>query len=182
MTDAATASAPEAVESAADPQIAERRAAEVAALQAQARRIAWMLTVMIVVAFFAGMSIILDKQPLVQIAGIGLVGFAGSGVGALSSLLMRYSTGVELASGERVPANAEGEVYLHNMAFPLAMRPVLGALIAPLTCGAVMLLFSKHEEFKGSLEALMVVAFVGGLYAKSAIEASKNAFKVVFRA
>lgn len=184
MADETTgAAAPDVVAAAVpDPEAAAKREAEAEVLRSQARRIAIGLTIAILIAFAVGLVIVLSEDPLVRIAGIGLIGFAGSGVGALSSLLVRYSTGVALGDGTRVPSGVEGEIYEHKMAFPLAMRPVLGLLIAPLIVGALLLFQSKHEDFKGSRESLMIASFVGGLYAKSLIEAAKNAFKVVFRA
>ena len=114
--------------------------------------------------------------------GVALLGMAGSGVGALTSLLGRYAAGFKLESGDLVPPDAEGETYDRRISFCFLVRPALGLLVAPLIVAAVALFFKSHEDFKGSADAVMVVAFIGGLYAKSALEAAKNAFKVVFRA
>jgi len=119
---------------------------------------------------------------LTRMTGVALVGFAGSGVGAFTSLLARYANGLELADGAHVPSAAEGELYHRRLAFCFLMRPVLGALVAPLIVGGVTLFVTRHEDFTNSFNAMMIASFVGGLYAKSALETAKNAFKVVFRA
>ena len=133
-------------------------------------------------SFVLGIAILEQPDNLLKMGGVALIGFAGSGVGALTSLLMRYATGFELASGERAPPSAEGEVFHRRIAFCFVMRPVLGALVAPLIVGGVTLFLSRHEAFRNSVDAMMLVSFAGGLYAKSILEAAKNAFKVVFRA
>ena len=158
------------------------RGAEAAALHASARRTALALTVAVVAAFVAGIGILQAPEQLTKMTGVALVGFAGSGVGAFTSLLARYASGLELADGTRVPAAAEGELYHRRLAFCFLMRPVLGALVAPLIVGGVTLFVTRHEDFTNSFNAMMIASFVGGLYAKSALETAKNAFKVVFRA
>lgn len=155
---------------------------EVRALHASARTLAVALAAATVAAFVAGLGILQQPEHLLKMTGVALIGFAGSGVGALTSLLARYATGLELANGERSPPAAEGEVYHRRIAFCFAMRPVLGALVAPLIVGGVTLFLSRHEAFVNSVDAMMLVAFAGGLYAKSILETAKNVFKVVFRA
>jgi hypothetical protein len=155
---------------------------EVRSLHASARLIAIVLTAAIVVAFVAGYGIIREPNQLMKMTGVALIGFAGAGIGALTSLLARYATGFELADGGRWPPNAEGEVYQQRIAFCFLMRPFLGALVAPLIVGGVSLFLTRHESFTNSVDAMMLASFVGGLYAKSILEAAKNAFKVVFRA
>jgi len=158
------------------------RGSEAAALHASARRTALALTVAIVAAFVAGIGILQAPDQLTKMTGVALVGFAGSGVGAFTSLLARYANGLELADGTHVPVAAEGELYHRRLAFCFLMRPVLGALVAPLIVGGVTLFVTRHEDFTNSFNAMMIASFVGGLYAKSALETAKNAFKVVFRA
>lgn len=155
---------------------------EVRALHVSARLVAVVLTVAVVAAFVAGLGILQVPSQLTKMGGVALVGFAGAGVGALTSLLARYATGFELASGERSPPNAEGEVYQKRIAFCFVMRPFLGALVAPLIVGGVSLFVTRHESFTNSVDAMMLASFIGGLYAKSILETAKNAFKVVFRA
>lgn len=156
--------------------------AEIRTLHASARLTAVALTVAIVAAFVAGLAILERPDHLLKMTGVALVGFAGSGVGALTSLLARYAAGFELANGDRSPPAADGEVYHRRIAFCFVMRPVLGALVAPLIVGGVTLFTSRHEGFVNSVDAMMLVAFAGGLYAKSILETAKNVFKVVFRA
>ncbi|MFO1313970.1 MAG: hypothetical protein U1F58_00055 [Burkholderiales bacterium] len=156
--------------------------AEIRTLHASARLTALALTVAIVAGFVGGLAILAQPDHLLKMTGVALIGFAGSGVGALTSLLARYAAGFELASGERSPPAAEGEVYHRRIAFCFVMRPVLGALVAPLIVGGVTLFTSRHEGFVNSVDAMMLVAFAGGLYAKSILETAKNVFKVVFRA
>ena len=158
------------------------RGPEATALHASARRVALALGVASVAAFTAGIGILQAPDHLLKMTGVALVGFAGSGVGAFTSLLARYANGLELADGTHVPAAAEGELYHRRMAFCFVMRPVLGALVAPLIVGGVTLFVTRHEDFTNSFNAMMIASFVGGLYAKSALETAKNAFKVVFRA
>ena len=141
-----------------------------------------LLTAICLVCFIAGRAILEHTFDAHFLLGVALVGMSGSGLGALTSLLARYAAGFELEDGTRIPAGAEGEVYHRRIAFCMLMRPVLGALVAPLLVVGVVLFFKQHEEFKGSADAVTVVAFIGGLYAKSAIDAAKTAFKVVFRA
>ncbi len=151
-------------------------------LHLTARQLAIVLTVICILSFMAGRAIVEHPQDVHMLLGIALIGMAGSGVGALTSLLARYANGFELDDGTRIPAQAEGEVYHRRIGFCMLMRPVLGALVAPLLVTGIALFFKQHEEFKGSADAMTVVAFIGGLYAKSAIDAAKTAFKVVFRA
>lgn len=155
---------------------------EAAGLHASARRVALALAVLSAAAFTAGIGILQVPDQLTKMAGVALVGFAGSGVGAFTSLLARYANGLELADGAHVPSAAEGELYHRRLAFCFLMRPVLGALVAPLIVGGVTLFMTRHEDFTNSSNAMMIASFVGGLYAKSALEAAKSAFKVVFRA
>jgi ATP-dependent protease HslVU (ClpYQ) peptidase subunit len=155
---------------------------EAAGLHTSARRGALALAVLSAVAFTTGIGILQTPDQLTKMTGVALVGFAGSGVGAFTSLLARYANGLELADGSHVPSAAEGELYHRRLAFCFLMRPVLGALVAPLIVGGVTLFVTRHEDFTNSLNAMMIASFVGGLYAKSALETAKNAFKVVFRA
>lgn len=164
------------------PGIAPEQEAELRSLHTVARLIAVALTVAIVAAFVAGYGILLRPEGLTKLVGVGLIGFAGSGVGALVSLLNRYAAGFELDDGGRSPPNAEGEVFQRRIAFCFVMRPVLGLLIAPLIVAGVSLFTSRHETFTNSVDAMVLASFIGGLYAKSILEAAKNAFKVVFRA
>jgi hypothetical protein len=156
--------------------------AAVQSLHTGARGLALSLAVMSIMSFVIGRGIVEYSKDLHLLLGVALVGMAGSGVGALTSLLSRYAAGFELEDGTRVPAAAEGEVYHRRIAFCMLMRPVLGTLVAPLVVVGIALFFKQHEEFKGSPDAITVVSFIGGLYAKSAIDAAKTAFKVVFRA
>jgi len=174
------------VEVVAEPQEAApadpARGPEAAALHGSARRVALALAALSVVAFTSGIGILQAPDQLLKMTGVALVGFAGSGVGAFTSLLARYANGLELADGTHVPASAEGELYHRRLAFCFLMRPVLGALVAPLIVGGVTLFMTRHEDFTNSFNAMMIASFAGGLYAKSALETAKNAFKVVFRA
>jgi type IV secretory pathway VirB2 component (pilin) len=151
-------------------------------LHRTARLLAVVLTVVCTLSFIAGRSYIADTVSIFHVMGVALIGMSGSGVGALTSLLARYAAGFELDDGTRVPATAEGELYNRRIGFCMLMRPVLGLLVAPLLVAGVALFFKAHEDFKGSADAVTIVAFIGGLYAKSVLEAAKNAFKVVFRA
>lgn len=151
-------------------------------LHQTARLLAAVLTFICVTSFLAGRSLIGTTVDMQHIVGIALIGMSGSGVGALTSLLARYAAGFELEDGTRIPANAEGEVYNRRIGFCMLMRPVLGLLVAPLLVLGIALFFKTHEDFKGNADAVTLVAFIGGLYAKSVLEAAKNAFKVVFRA
>jgi hypothetical protein len=147
-----------------------------------ARLLALALTVICVLGFMLGRPLVQETLSVTQMLGVALIGMSGSGVGALTSLLARYAAGFELDDGTRVPATAEGELYHRRIGFCMLMRPVLGLLVAPLLVAGIALFFKAHEDFKGSADAVTVVAFIGGLYAKSVLEAAKNAFKVVFRA
>lgn len=162
--------------------VAAHDSPEVRALHVSARLVAVVLTVAVVATFIAGLGILQVPSQLTKMGGVALIGFAGAGVGALTSLLARYAAGFELASGERSPPGAEGEVYHRRIAFCFLMRPFLGALVAPLIVGGVSLFVSRHESFTNSVDAMMLASFIGGLYAKSILETAKNAFKVVFRA
>ncbi len=177
MTDIAEA----ADAAAAGPGNAPEHDAELRSLHTAARLIAVALTVAIVVAFVAGYGILERPEGLTKMVGVGLIGFAGSGVGALVSLLNRYAAGFELDDGARSPPGAEGEVFQRRIAFCFVMRPVLGLLIAPLIVAGVSLFLSRHETFTNSVDAMTLASFIGGLYAKLILEAAKNAFKVVFR-
>ena len=168
-------------EAAANASAVARRDAEVRALHASARLVSIGLTV-VVLSFMGGVALLEDASDFVKMGGVAFLGLSGSGVGALTSLLARYAAGFELENGERVPPAAAGEVYHTRIAFCFVMRPVLGVLVAPLIVGGVSLFLSRHEDFTNSLDAMMIVSFVGGLYAKSVLEAAKSAFKVVFRA
>ncbi|MCC6193395.1 MAG: hypothetical protein IT518_02915 [Burkholderiales bacterium] len=152
------------------------------ALHRSARQLAFVLAVVCILSFSAGRAIVAQGLDLHYMLGVALIGMSGSGVGALTSLLARYAAGFELEDGSRVPAQAEGEVYNRRIAFCMLMRPVLGVLIAPLLVAAIAYFVKEHEQFKGSADAVTLVAFIGGLYAKSILETAKNAFKVVFRA
>jgi hypothetical protein len=152
------------------------------AMHTTARLLALALTVICVGSFLLGRPLVAETLSVNQVMGIALVGMSGSGVGALTSLLARYAAGLELDDGSRIPATAEGELYNRRIGFCMLMRPVLGLLVAPLLVAGIALFFKAHEDFKGSADAVTVVAFLGGLYAKSLLEAAKNAFKVVFRA
>jgi hypothetical protein len=151
-------------------------------LHRTARLLAAFLTVVCVAGFLGGRSFVAETVSTYHMLGVALIGMSGSGVGALTSLLARYATGFALEDGTRVPAQADGEVYDRRIGFCLLMRPVLGLLVAPLLVAGVALFFKSHEDFKGSADAVTIVAFIGGLYAKSVLEVAKNAFKVVFRA
>ncbi len=166
----------------AEPVPAPAPAIDLAPLHSSARALALVLTVVCALSFLAGYVIVAGQQGAMQVVGVGLVGMSGSGLGALTSLLSRYAAGFQLDDGTRIPADAEGELYGKRIAFCMLMRPVLGLLVAPLLVAGIALFFKEHEEFKGKVDAVMVVAFIGGLYAKSAVEAAKNAFKIVFRA
>lgn len=178
MTEAVAEGAPATVEPAVDL----ARGPEAKALHASARRVALALAALVVVAFTWGIGILETGNQIMKMTGVALIGFAGSGVGAFTSLLARYANGLELVDGTRIPAGVEGEVYHRRLAFCFLMRPVLGALVAPLVVGGVTLFMSRHEDFVNSFNAMMLASFIGGLYAKSALETAKNAFKVVFRA
>jgi hypothetical protein len=179
MADATLESDAPATSAAPSP---EANDAEVRALHASARRVAIALTIAIVASFMGGVALLEETDGAMRMGAVALLGFSGSGVGALTSLLARYAAGLELADGEHVPPAAEGELYHRRIAFCFLMRPVLGALVAPLIVGGVTLFMSRHEDFEKSFNATMLVSFVGGLYAKSVLETAKNAFKVVFRA
>ena len=164
------------------PAPAEGQRTEVESLHRSARLVAILLTVAVVATFVAGHQLLDDRVAFRQLGAVALIGFAGSGTGALTSLLMRYATGFELESGERFPPAAEGEVYGRRIAFCFLMRPALGILVAPLLVAGFSYFVKDHEQMKGSADAIMVGAFIGGLYAKSALEAAKSVFKIVFRA
>jgi len=151
-------------------------------LHRTARLLAAFLTAVCIAGFLWGRSFVAETVSTYHMLGVALIGMSGSGVGALTSLLARYAAGFELEDGTRVPAQAEGEVYGRRIGFCMLMRPVLGLLVAPLLVAGVALFFKSHEDFKGSADAVTIVAFIGGLYAKSVLEVAKNAFKVVFRA
>ena len=158
------------------------RNAEIEHLHRTARTIAIVVALVSIGSFLAGRDLVEGTVGMQHLMGVALLGMSGSGVGALTSLLGRYAAGFKLESGVLVPPDAEGETYDRRIAFCFLARPALGLLVAPLIVGAIALFFKSHEDFKGSADAVMVVAFIGGLYAKSALEAAKNAFKVVFRA
>jgi hypothetical protein len=178
MPEAEAAAAP--AEVAASP--APTHDATIERMHRTARRLAFALAAISVLAFMAGRGIVERHAELHLLLGVALIGMAGSGVGALTSLLARYANGFEFDDGTRFPAAAEGEVYYRRIAFCMLMRPVLGALVAPLVVVGVALFTKQHEEYKGSADVITVIAFIGGLYAKSAVDAAKTAFKVVFRA
>lgn len=182
MTGSTLASAAADREPASEAGADASRDAEVRALHSSARRVSLALAVVAVPAFLEGAALLEGPGDGMRLAAIALLGLAGSSVGALTSLLARYSAGFELADGERVPPAAEGALYHRRIAFCFVMRPVLGVLVAPLIVGGVTLFMSRHEDFENSVNAMMLVSFVGGLYAKSVLEAAKSAFKVVFRA
>ena len=156
--------------------------AEIEHLHRTARAIAIVVAIVSIGSFLAGRGLVEGTVGMQHLLGVALLGMSGSGVGALTSLLGRYAAGFKLESGALVPPDAEGETYDRRISFCFLVRPVLGLLVAPLIVAAVALFFKTHEDFKGSSDAVTVVAFIGGLYAKSALEAAKNAFKVVFRA
>jgi uncharacterized membrane protein AbrB (regulator of aidB expression) len=164
------------------PAPADSQRAEVESLHRSARLVALVLAVVVVATFVAGQQMLNDGPAFRQLNAVALIGFAGSGTGALTSLLMRYAAGFELESGERSPPSAEGEVYGRRIAFCFLMRPALGILVAPLLVAGFSYFTKDHEQLKDSADAIMVGAFIGGLYAKSALEAAKSAFKIVFRA
>lgn len=179
MTDADAAQSPPA---APEPAYTEKQSREIRALHQSARGLAILLSVLCVVAFVVGRRVIDGTTGIDHFLGVAVMGMAGSGLGALSSLLSRYVAGLKLEDGTTCPPGAEGELYDRRIAFAMLMRPVLGVLIAPLLVAGVALFFKQHEDFKNSVDAVTVVAFVGGLYAKSVIETAKNLFKAVFRA
>lgn len=166
----------------ATPPAAPNHDAAVERLHRTARTLAVALALVCLLTFTLGRGIVERTADLHVLLGVALIGMAGSGLGALTSLLSRYANGFELEDGTRYPAATEGEVYYRRIAFCMLMRPVLGALVAPLIVVGVVLFTKQHEDYKGSADAITVIAFIGGLYAKSAIDAAKTAFKVVFRA
>lgn len=179
MADAEVA---DAATAAPEPVYTNRQLGEMRSLHQSARGLAVLLSVVCVATFLGGRVAIDGNVGIAQLLGVALIGMAGSGLGALSSLLARYASGLKLEDGTTSPPAAEGELYDRRIAFAMLMRPVLGVLIAPLLVAGVALFFKQHEDFKGSVDAITVVAFVGGLYAKSVIETAKNLFKAVFRA
>ena len=182
MSDAGTTEAAATPPVPPEPVYTPGQRSEIRALHRSARGLAVLLAVVCVATFVTGRMVIEGTTGIDHFLGVALTGMAGSGLGALSSLLVRYVAGLTLEDGLRCPPAAEGELYDRRIAFAMLMRPVLGVLIAPLVVAGVALFFKQHEDFKGSIDAVTVVAFVGGLYAKSVIEAAKNLFKAVFRA
>ena len=166
----------------AEPAIAPDIQAEVARLHLSARRVGYLLSLLSLVTFGLGVYSLTYPDHLTRIVAIALVGISGSTCGAVTSCLARYATGIALDSGQRLPANVEGEVFDRRMELSFLLRPLLGAIIAPLAIWASGMLATSHTELLNSTEAVVLIAFFAGLYAKAILIASKNLFKAVFRA
>ena len=80
-----------------------------------------------------------------------------------------------------IPLAQAGLAALLTAAAPAGSNPLLAPWSGP-HGGVPPFDRVKVEDFENSVNAMMLVSFVGGLYAKSVLEAAKSAFKVVFRA
>ncbi|MDQ3846234.1 MAG: hypothetical protein M3342_19825 [Bacteroidota bacterium] len=153
------------------------------------------LTVISIIAFLFGLYFLKESEnttsgSLQEIESIlsepltwaiALIGLSGSGVAALTSCLDRYAKGFELESGRKIPRKAEGEVFNKRMSLWFFCRPFLGFIVAPVFTWCIGSLFKGPTGYTGSVVQLGVIAFLGGLLAKSVIELFKNLFKNIFK-
>lgn len=135
------------------------------------------------VSFFVG-ALALTGSEVIRIMPIALIGLSGSAVAALTSSLDRYAVGFERENGKPFPEGAKEGTGRFNRRFArwLWIRPLLGAVVAPVFIWGLSHFAKKPEEFLGNAEAIGFTAFLGGLLAKSILDLIKNLFKNVFRA
>lgn len=141
------------------------------------------LVVVGLISFFVG-ALILAGPELIRILPIALIGMSGSAVAALTSSLDRYAVGFERENGKPFPESAKEGAGKFNRRFArwLWVRPLLGAVVAPVFIWGLSHFAKNPEEFLGDGEVIGFTAFLGGLLAKSILDLIKNLFKNVFRA
>jgi hypothetical protein len=135
------------------------------------------LIVVSLVSFFTGAYL------LPHLVGIGIIGISGSAIAALTSTLDRYAMGFERETGEWFPERAKEGVGKFNRRFArwLFVRPLLGAVVAPVFVWGLSHFASDPERYLEGVETLGFTSFMGGLLAKSVLDLIKNLFKNVFR-
>jgi hypothetical protein len=145
-------------------------------------RVATYLVVVSIVAFFAGWTLLANNDRLYSVLALGLIGFSGSGVAALTSCLDRYATGFEREDGTKFPEETKGkQTFNRRMARWFIFRPFLGLLIAPVFVWGMELFVKDAAPYRTSAQRLAFSAFLGGLLAKSVIDLIKGLFKNVFK-
>src|SRR4029077_15102281 len=141
-------------------------------------RVAVYLVVFSIAAFFAGWALLGNNDSLYSILALGLIGFSGSGVAALTSCLDRYATGFEREDGTKFPEETEGkQTFNRRMARWFIFRPFLGLLIAPVFVWGMELFVKDATPYTTSAQRLAFSAFLGGLLAESVIDLIKGLFK-----
>ena len=140
------------------------------------------LTVVALSSFFAG-AYLLDVRELPAIVAELLIGIAGSSIAALTSCLDRYAVGFERENGKSFPEDAKAGEGKFNRRFSrwLFVRPLLGAVVAPVFVWGLSHFTKNPEAFVSTGESLGFTAFVAGLLAKSVLDLVKNLFKNVFK-
>jgi hypothetical protein len=133
-------------------------------------------------SFSVGAYLLATPQPPLLITEL-LIGFAGSAVAALTSCLDRYAVvGFERENGKSFPEDATPGKGKFNRRFArwLLVRPLLGAIVAPVFIWGISHFSSERRGFVPHSKSLGFTAFAAGLLAKSVLDLVKNLFKNVF--
>jgi hypothetical protein len=155
---------------------------ELQRLDRESRNVTLYLIVAATLGFFLGYRLLAATDRMLGVLAIGLIGFSGSSIAALTSCLDRYARGFEREDGTKEPKEAKGETFNHRMARWFLVRPFLGLVVAPLFLFGTEFFVKEPGVFRDSAQHVAFAAFLGGLLAKSVLDLIKNLFKNVFHA
>lgn len=166
----------------------KEKSEEIEELRRLSKWICLYLVAVMTVAFLTGVILLGKADAFLRVLAQSLIGVSGSAIAALTSSLDRYANGFEL-SGEKggkalkIPApeskdDEKKQMFNRRMARWFMFRPSLGILMAPVFVWG-MGFFGKEPA---TPQVTGFYAFMGGLLAKSVIDAIKGLFKSIFKA
>jgi hypothetical protein len=145
----------------------------------------------VLISFVSG-AYLLTTSESNRIWAIVLIGASGSAVAALTSCLNRYANGFEDEQGHPHPkegSEVAKERFNRRMAAWLFVRPILGAVVAPIFIWGLAILVDARPKppspvklLGGDPTTVGFTAFMAGLLAKSVLEEIKNLFDRLFGA
>ena len=111
-------------------------------------------------------------------------GTLGSSISALISAADRISHGWEFSGGEKYPAPEPRDKFVARMVPWFIVRPFLGSAMGLLVyvglTGGYLIAVQNAQGATFSREALLFLAFLGGLFAKTFIEKLRAMFETLF--
>lgn len=140
------------------------------------------LVLVTLASFFAG-AYVLNSPWLSQALIPFLLGVSGSATAALTSCLDRYATGFERENGTVYPEDVKTGSGKFNRRFSrwLFVRPLLGAVTAPVFIWGLSYFTKDHYAFLSAGEKVGFTAFLSGYLAKSVLDLIKGLFKNIFK-